>query len=259
MKKFLPLLILTCLVSRQAWSQKNGSLHFSFGGALPVGAFASKDANNPASGLANLGALAELGYSHPLKDSLWGLTIGLRGRMNSIDKNANNSVLQEAFPVYSWSASNSHWKALSAMAGIYNIIPAGSRLDVRTELSLGVASCYLPELSVTGVLDTAHTGATSYIQAKVNKANTTTFSASFKAGIAYHLNKRLQLLANLDFWYLNCNFKQVTQTVLIANQLVVPGLLQPGNASSISVNSQTQDYKQHMNTLNLTVGLEVSL
>jgi hypothetical protein len=260
MKYLLPLLILTFLSTTRSWSQKNNTLHLSLGGALPIGKFASKDVNDPASGLANPGGLAELGYSHLLKDNHWGLTIGIRGRLNGIDNNANTSALREAFPLYTWSSSNSSWKALSAMAGVYYIVPAGSRLDVRMEVSLGAASCYLPEYTVLGILDTAHTGATAFIQAKVNKEHAVTFSAMAKAGIVYHLNKRLDLLANLDFWYLDPSFKHVTQTVIVVDQLVIPGVISVSNsASPPNIASETRDYKQNMSTLNLTVGVGIAL
>jgi hypothetical protein len=259
MKRLLPLLILACLSTTYTWSQNNSSLHLSIGGALPIGKFASKDVNDPASGLANLGGLAELGYSHPLNDKHWGLTIGIRGRLNGIDKNANSAALRKIYPLYTWSSSNSSWKALSAMAGIYYLLPVASRLDVRMELSLGAANCYLPEYTLLGILDTAQAGPTGFVQAKVNKEHAVSFSATAKAGIVYHLNKQLNLLANLDFWYLKPDFKHVTQTVLVANGLVIPGVLSPGNATSLSVNSQTRDYKQNMSTLNLTVGLGISL
>ncbi|MDO6431932.1 hypothetical protein Q4E93_15100 [Flavitalea sp. BT771] len=253
------LLLLILLSTTPAWSQNN-SLHLSLGGALPIGKFASKDVNDPASGLANPGGLAELGYSHLLKDNHWGLTIGIRGRLNGIDKNANSSALRKIYPLYTWSSSNSSWKALSAMAGVYYILPAASKLDVRMELSLGTANCYLPEYTVLGILDTAHTGATSFVQAKVNKEHAVSFSATAKAGIVYHLNKQLNLLANLDFWYLDPNFKHVTQTVIVANDLVIPGVISPANAGSPpSITSETRDYKQNMSTLNLTVGVGISL
>ena len=260
MKYLLPLLILTCLSTTRSWSQNNSSLHLSLGGALPIGKFASKDVNDPASGLANLGGLAELGYSHPLKDNHWGLTIGIRGRLNGIDKNANSSALRQIYPLYTWSSPNSSWKALSAMAGVYYILPAASKLDVRMEISLGAANCYLPEYSVLGILDTAHTGATAFVQAKVNKAHAISVSGMAKAGIVYHLNQRLNLLANLDFWYLDPNFKQVTQTVIVVDHMVTPGYIYPGNSlDPPSINIQTRDYKQNMSTLNLTVGLGISL
>ena len=259
MKRLLPLLILACLSTTRSWSQNNSSFHLSLGGALPIGKFASKDVNDPASGLANFGGLAELGYSHLLNDHHWGLTIGIRGRLNGIDKNANSSALREIYPLYTWSSSNSHWKALSAMAGVYYLLPVAAKLDVRMEISLGAANCYLPEYTVLGILDTAKTGPSAFVQAKVNKEHTVSFSAMAKAGVVYHLNKRLDLLANLDFWYLDPNFKQVTQTVLVANGLVIPGMISPNNATSLSVTSQTRDYKQNMSTLNLTVGLGISL
>jgi|GEM_PF-1317882 len=259
MKRLLPLLILACLCSIHSWSQNNSSLHLSLGGALPIGKFASKDVNDPTSGLANLGGLAELGYSHPLNDDHWGLTIGIRGRLNGIDKNANSSALRKIYPSYTWSSSNSHWKALSAMAGVYYTLPAASKLDVRLEISLGAANCYLPDYNLLGILDTAKTGPSGFIQAKVGKEHAISFSGMAKAGVVYHLNKRLDLLANLDFWYLDPNFKQVTQTVLVANGLVIPGLISPNNAMTTTITSQTRDYKQNMSTLNLTVGLGISL
>jgi hypothetical protein len=82
MKNVFPLLILVCFSTIQAWSQKNGSVQVSLGGALPVGKFASKDAGDVASGLARLGGLAEIGYSRPVGGGHWGVTAGIRGRLN---------------------------------------------------------------------------------------------------------------------------------------------------------------------------------
>jgi hypothetical protein len=78
-------------------------------------------------------------------------------------------------------------------------------------------------------------------------------------GIVYHLNRRLQLLASPDLWYLKPDFEDVTQTVAIGHNMVVPGVVSMSNASSYSINSQTQDYQQNMSTLNLTTGLGLSL
>jgi len=261
MRNVFLLIMLACSSTIQCWSQKNGTLHLSLGGALPVGKFASKDAGDPASGLANLGSLAEIGYSHPVGTHHWGITVGISGRLNGIDNKANTSLLQQTYPGYSWSVPNSHWKAMSAMTGVYYHIPITPKFDIQTDLSLGAAICYIPDYTLTGLLDTATTGPnpSDMIVAKVNKVHTTTFSARAGAGMIYHLNRRLQLLAHLDFWYLKPNFKNVTQTLAVAHHLVVPGYLSLNNFTSISYYGDTHDYKQNMSTINLSVGLGLSL
>jgi len=206
----------------------------------------------------NIGALAELAYSHPIGKPVGtghlGLTIGIRARINGIDKDANTQPLKAIFPQYEWSVTNSHWKSFSAMGGIYYVFPASSKVDIRTELDLGIARSYLPAMTILGILDTAHTGATDLVQASVNKAHATSFSGALKAGVVYHLNKRLNIVANLDFWYLEPTFK-ITQNVVVASHLIVPGNLSLSNAQSISVQTNTRNYDQAMNTLNLTVGV----
>lgn len=259
MKNYLIAIFLVLTASRPCFSQNKGMLHLAAGGTLPVGKFASKDVNDPESGLARFGGLAGLAYSHPFGKNNWGYTIEVRGKLNGIDKQANETVLRQANPNFSWSSTGGPWKAISAMTGVYYTIAAGTKIDIRAELIAGAARCYLPENTLLGLFDTAHTGATHFIQAKVNKASTTAFSAKAQAGVIYHLSNNLHLMANLDFWYIKANFKDLTQSVIFAHDLIVPGIIDPGNASTINYSSITTDYQQPMHTVNISAGIGITL
>ena len=87
-----------------AFSQQ---LNLSFGPAFPVGSFASKDGNDPASGLAKLGWMADLSYMHRLEKSNHFGFVGLvRGRLNGISGEGAVSVFKEQFSTYQWRVSS---------------------------------------------------------------------------------------------------------------------------------------------------------
>jgi len=259
MKNKLLLSFLTCLSSYIGWAQNKSSLALSLGPAIPVGEFANKDGNDIKSGLANTGWLGELSFSLPIRSSHFSVAAAITGRLNGIDQKASKAPFEAEFPTYEWSVSNSHWKALSAMAGATYLFPLSSKIDIGGTLLAGVANTYLSTITVQGIRDTAHTYPTDLIQANVGKAHATTFSAMVKAGIVYHLNARWNVLANVNFWYLQPTFRHVTQSVIIANGLIIPGYLSVNNASSISYSTYTRDYKQNMNSVNFTAGVAFRL
>lgn len=266
MKKILFLALSACLIVSISYAQSpsttstttrppgHAALQLTIGGALPVGSFASKDASSASSGLAKFGGLAELAYSLPIDHKNYGFVFGLRGRLNPIDNDPNIAPLKETYSGFNWSANNSSWKAYSAMAGLYVDAPLGSKLDLRFEFGVGAALAYVPASVITGRYDSA--GVTrSYVEARVHSKSAVTFSGTAKATFRYHLDKHFQLLAGIDVWYLAPKFKNLTQTAIYAQGLIVPGYLSPSNATQLSWSQYITDYKQTMTTLNFSIGI----
>src|SRR5690349_13756881 len=79
--KPLFLALFVCVLTSPCYSQ----ISLSIGPSLPVGEFASKDGTDPSSGVAKLGALADLSYMTPAKDHL-GLIGTVRWRINPVSK-----------------------------------------------------------------------------------------------------------------------------------------------------------------------------
>lgn len=256
MRPLLILFVCVCLSSAQAFSQQ---LNLSVGPAFPIGSFASKDKNDPASGLAKMGWMADLSYMHGVGKGHFGVVALVRGRLNSIDKAGAISTFRDLLPTYQWSASNSSWKTAAVMAGAYYLAPINEKWSFIGQLTVGVAEAWLPEINVRGIVDsTAQGGDANLLLGSNKKAHATTFTAMAKAGVFYKLKGKFSLTACVDYWYLKPDFT-ITQTVVFGRRMVVPGIYQLSNASSISVSSATTQYTQPMNSLNLIVGVSMRL
>jgi len=227
-----------------------------------VGAFASKDGNDPASGLAKMGWSADLSYMHDLRSGRkghFGLAAMIRGRINAIDKKGAASTFQGQLPAYQWSVSNSSWKTAALMAGVYYTAPINEKWSFTGMLAVGAAEAWLPEINVKGIVDsTAQGGEANLVLATNKKAHATSFTAMWRAGFTYKLTGKFSLTASVDYWYLNPEFS-LTQTVAIGRHLNVPGVYELANASSISVFENSTKYSQQMNSVNLSVGVAMRL
>lgn len=257
MKPLQILFIFACLSSVQAFSQQ---LNFSVGPAFPVGAFASKDGNDPASGLAKMGWMADISYMHGLsKSTHFGLTAILRGRMNSIDKEGMVAPFTESFPGYQWSGSTSSWKTAALMGGAYYKTAISEKWSFTGTLAVGVAEAWLPEINLRATVDsTAQGGDANLLLVNNKKAHATTFTMMAKAGLLYKLTEKFSLTASLDYWFLKPDFV-LSQSVAFGRHLVVPGLYQLSNAASVSYYSVKAPYSQQMNSFNLLVGVSMRL
>lgn len=253
--RYLLVLVLTA-ATLQTFSQQ---LTLSVGPAFPVGAYGSKDGNDDASGLAKLGPMAELSYMHPIGTKHFGVAGLLRWRQNAFDKQQSVAPLAEQLPGFQWSTSGGSWKTAAAMAGAYYMAPVGGKWSFIGQMTVGVAEAWLPQINVKGIQDTTGgTGDANIVVAENKKTNSTTFSAMAKAGFAYHLTDRFSLTACVDYWYLSPDFT-ITQTVAYGQHLIVPGVYELSNASSINTTSGSASYTQKMNSINFTLGVAMKL
>lgn len=259
MKKIL-FSLLVYLSAFNAFSQKNSSLSLSIGPALPTGEFASKDANDLKSGLAQTGGIVDLSYMHTVGHSGFGFTAMLRGRANGISSSAVLEPFEKQYPDYQWSNKKKYYTTAAALVGAYYHFPATKRIDLRGKLLMGVAESWLPDYSITGVRDTgANHIPTDLILATSNKRHALSFSGTAKIEMAYKLTNKFSFVAGLDFWYQKATFKNLTQVTAYAHGFLIPNYLNLNGASVIEVDSHTFNYTQQMNSLNLTLGVSMAL
>jgi hypothetical protein len=262
MKTPLLLVIVICLLfSIDAFSQSKDWLSLSVGGSFPVGAFASKNGNDPQSGTADPGGLIDLSYMHPLGKGGFGLTAALRGRMNLIDQSATTAALASTDDGYQWSGKKAYWKTAALMVGAYYHVPVAKRWQVTGSVLLGAADNRLPRYTITGLKNANSTDPAdvSLIELSTNGVSAVSFAALLKAGITYQLTRRYCLVANIGFWDLKPTFKNVTVVGAEANGFPIPGLYTLNAATMVVVNSYTYDYRQPMNSVDLSVGIAMRL
>ena len=261
MKKPLLLVIVIFLSGIEAFSQRNDWLSLSIGGSFPVGEFASKDANDSHSGAADPGGLIDLSYLHPLGKGGFGLTAALRGRLNLIDQSATAAALASSDEGYQWSGKKAYWKTAALMVGAYYHVSVAKRWQVTGSILLGAADNRLPKYTITGLknANNADPADVSLIELSTNGVSAVSFAALLKAGITYQLTRRYCLVANIGFWDLKPTFKNVSVEMLEGNGFVIPGLYIPSAATMVVVNSNTFNYTQPMNSVDLSVGIAMRL
>lgn len=238
-----------------ALAQTKSGLSLSLGAGLPLGEYGSKDANDPASGLAKLGALADLSYQHRFGKSNFGWMATLRYRFNGVDKNASIAPFAAEFPDFSWSMNHCRWSAAEALVGGYYERPLTRKLSLSASLELGVAQCWSPKETIQGVRDSVGFGPTDLIEANLHSVSATAFTALAGLSARYQWRDHWSFVARLNYSYLKPTFNNMIATVAEAHHLIIPGVLSLANAESFSVNSESRNYTQPMSSLDLVVGM----
>jgi hypothetical protein len=241
--------------------QDRGSLALSIGPAFPVGEFANSNANDPASGLAKVGGLADLTYMHPFARPDFGYTVSLRARMNSINSSSLRQLYIDRYQGYNWDVSAKPWETAAAMIGLYHrsSVPRG-QFFMNESVRLGVAEALLPEETITGITQSSpNPSGPDYVQGMNKKKYTTTFTFMLRIGGGVQLSDKLSLVANVDYWWLDPVFRNITQTLTTASGFALPNNLNLGNATSISRSESTADYTQNMSSIDLSIGLALRL
>jgi len=260
MKFTISILLVLIVFTYTGFSQPRSYIGLSIGPAIPVGEFAKTDNTDDKAGLARLGAWANLEYVHQFRGSDFGFVASLRARWNPINSQAALGSLKEANPNFQWQANKASWQSAALMAGVYRDFHFIKKLSVKTGIQLGAAEVVLPAFNVTGVGNSlAYPGKQDALFATSNKRYSTTLSGAFQAEVSGRISKRFYWLAHGDFWFTGPTFKNVKETIIYAQGLVVPGVLTPGNASSISINEFTQNYTQPANSINLAIGIGMGL
>jgi hypothetical protein len=254
MKKTLLLLLAPVLIGFHAHAQTNGLLSLSLGPGLPIGEFASKDVNDPTSGLAKLGALADLSYQHLFSNSHFGWMGTLRYRFNGVDKNATIAPFEAQYPAFNWSMNSCRWSSAAALVGAYYQFSLTPKLSLSASVEAGAAECWSPKESITGIDDSANL-TRSLIEVTLHSVSATAFTALGGVGACYRCTDKWSVMARLNYSYLKPTFKNMTVTVVQATGFPISGLISLTQAQEASVSTTSRNYTQPMSTLDLTIGV----
>jgi len=258
MKRPLLLLLTSILIVLHTQAQTKGLLSLSLGPALPVGEFGSKGADDPESGLAKPGAVADLSYQHLFAKSNFGWIATLRYRRNAVDKKASVAPFQAEYPAFSWSMENCRWTNAAALLGAYYERPFTKQLSLSASLELGVAEAWSPKESITGKKDSA--GVTqALIEANLHSVSATAFTALAAVGARYRCNSRWSVMAHIDYTYLQPTFHNVTAQIIQANGFVISGITSLNAAAMVESSAYTRNITQSMSSLDLVVGMCMDL
>jgi len=255
MKKTLVLCLVFSLVASRGFTQSKGSLTLSIGPTIPLGDFASKNGFAASAGLANVGALADISYQHPLGNSRFGWMARLRGSFNGVSKKATLAPFEAEFPGHRWSMNNSHWTTVAALLGWYYKLPLTPKLSLQADIGLGAAESWSPKQSITGIRDSVGFGPVDLVQANLHSVSTTAFTGLTGLAVCYRWNSHWALMARADYVYLKPTFHNVTAQLINAQNLIIPGIISPYNATSTSYYSTTHNYTQAMSSVDIAAGV----
>lgn len=210
------------------------------GMSIPVGSFSKRELTYFSSrdGYAALGSFLSGTYNYIPKQSSFGVSASLRERSNKLNsKNVfDNNDIQ-----HTWTKEEGPYKVYAFMAGTVFTSPLTKTCGLQLQLLSGVAKARLPKLSWQADENNKH------IKFDRSAGTTYTYSSCFSAGINIKLVRRLFLLANIDYWYLKPDFKNITQSYLEW----------AGNTGTGGYATYT--WSAEMTTLNASLGIQLHL
>jgi len=194
MKKYiLSFVVLTTIVlSTQAQNTK-GYIGLSLGPSIPLGEFASKDADNDAAGWAKTGAIFDISFAYKLGDGNFGISGLLRGQSNPTDAQSLANELANQVAGVNWTVESAGWGIGGLMFGGFGSFPISEKASFDTRVMIGFLSASSPEITVTG----SGPGGTDWF--KQSSASANSFAYLLGAGFKFDIGKKLYLLTNLDY------------------------------------------------------------
>ncbi len=275
---FFALFLISPLIKSYSQNiQDQGYVSLSGGPSVPVGGYGNRNLSNNNAGFASFGDNINLSYSRLLHNR-FGIAAELFGSLNPLNVKAmENAFSQQQFnesaifgsngqsspppPNYVnypyWEFQKKSWLSFSAFLGGYGEIPLTKKPNITLTAKALAGAVYLisPKLTGAGINDT------SLIEINQAKASAFGFAYSLNGGIKYDFSKKFCLLFNIEYiGTTTITFKNVRETILIANGIVIPGLnLVPGNYDSISVATAIGNEKQKISLLNFNLGVAFKL
>ena len=267
---FLSTILLLNFFGSHAQSFKNKNyLDFSAGPSFPIGEYAETDITNSFSGFANTGQLLKISYTHVVNNN-FGLSVALHGQRNPIDTKAFETSLSQTSFYYgpfigstpypnptqvpshrygNWKFEKSSWLFGSLLAGGHGQLhPQQSKKILFTaKAMLGPVYAHAPELNGKSTSDTA--------AATIKQSSSSAFGIAYiiNGGIQLKLTSRTHLLVQAE--YLGTNkilFKDIETTSTSTHY-------SNGFPISQSMQQSTVNGKQKINSVNLNLGLGISL
>lgn len=172
--------------------------------AIPLGDFASKNLDNPASGL----AIPGFGVNSLLTvklNNFFGVSGGYKYQQHKMDFNLINELYKANNPGFSFRTEGTSWKVSGFNGGIYFCLPSQTldALSVDINLIVGSAKFYSPEIKITGKSGLA-TG-TIYQQEGFSRE----FYGYADIGLAIKLAEAVKLNLSAGYFYAKPQFYNV--------------------------------------------------
>jgi len=207
MKNFRLLLII-CVISAtkglaqdKAPSHDNGYIAISIGPSIPIGDFASKDADNDKAGLAQTGGLFDISFAYKFGKYL-GVSGLLRTQAYSADKQVIVDAVREQLPGnVAVDVQAGNWVTGAFMAGGYGSFPISNKASFDTRLMIGAITADSPSLDIY-----INGGGGS---AWTKQENVTSSALAYLVGVGFKFNvgKRICILANADYMAATLSFE----------------------------------------------------
>ena len=257
MKKYIALLLASGLLATAAYAQPNSTLSVSLGAASPYSHFGSTDVKNPLSGAAKLGATLDISYGYKIT-KLLGIGGLLRTQMNGTSTTAQANDLK-AQTAINWNLESSSWLSGSALVGFTFGIPITENFSIETRAMSGYSRIAAPDLTIS-----------SDSFSFEFKSTTGAFSYLLGGGFRYNLSERLCVVANVDYFNAQAEFRDVDATlkhrtnpgINPLNPNVNTGLPLVDNLRTINDpkirdirDLEKRNFTQTIETLNFTVGV----
>jgi hypothetical protein len=281
MRKIFVCILFSQQILINAYSQNlkyKGYVCLSVGPSIPVGNYGSTNLSNDQAGFAAPGGNASLSYCRRISKK-FGLAAEMLGQINPLNiKAMEKSFSQQKFvepyvtssngqpqtlppPEYvsyqNWNFNKKSWWSGSLLVGGYGQFPLSKpgNISFTTKAMLGAVYLTAPSLGGSGYTDS------SFAQVSQSKASAFGFAYSFGAGMNYDLNKKVCFFASAEYFATaNVTFKNVTESILTAKSIIVPGLvLNPGNYSERSEATVIANTSQKVSALNISVGIGLKL
>jgi hypothetical protein len=203
-KKNFILLALAVLCISNGLAQNKGYVAISIGPSIPVGDFASTDANSESSGFARPGAIFDISFAYKLGKN-FGIAALLRGQANRVDTEAFENELNRRTGSR-WTADSESWTTGGLLFGGYGSFPVSPKTSFETKALIGFLNATSPELYVT----LNGSGGTGWVRQSSETA--TAFSYLLGAGFKFDAGKKICLLVSVDYLGSKPEFSDVTIT-----------------------------------------------
>ena len=206
--KMILILMVMAIGYIHTYAQSKSTLSLTIGPAMPIGNFAQKDSSSyvgfasyatklSGSGMAKLGYSVAGEYQYKFKKK-FGLSVKFRWQQNPVNAEvvkqyllANNTWANAAF------VSFSNWTSSSLLVGGYYLFPSkNKKIDVNLKLLVGVLKTALPKKRYALTNFPLSQYASVMEESKPIDLG---FAFLASAGMTYHLNKKFDLLANVEY------------------------------------------------------------
>jgi hypothetical protein len=210
MKNLLSALFVILILTSVSEAQKKYDflfVNFTAGPSIPIGEYASNDANNPGSGYAKVGIKGEIVGGINITRNISLLTEFFINT-NSINLQTLNDKLDKLYPGYTWEYEVKKWSLYGGFAGLSLRTQVNKKISTFIYALCGYVNSTSPEIILTaGYPDT---------KAYYHTESTSTAAITYKltTGLEYAIDKRFSICGTLDYIGSKPRFKNVRTDII---------------------------------------------